>query len=35
MKTMSALSLAVTIALAFWTPAAMGQAVHLTTAMAS
>ena len=31
MKTTSALSLAVTIALAFSTPAAMGQAVHVTT----
>jgi len=31
MKTTSAVSLAVTIALAFWAPAAMAQAVHVTS----
>ncbi len=31
MKTTSALSLAVTIFLAFWAPAAMGQAVHVSS----
>jgi hypothetical protein len=30
MKTISAVSLAVTIALAFWAPAAIGQTVHVT-----